>query len=129
MEQKGVKVKGADMKKLLLATAVLVIVFLAGCRPGFERKPMIIELGFMTCDHCMQMKQVLAEVEKEYKGKVRVMFYDLDSPAGQKQEAIYGVQNVPTTVFLDKDGYEYFKANDALLKEQVIAILKSARIN
>jgi thioredoxin 1 len=66
-----------------------------------------IELGAATCIPCKMMQPVMKEIAAEYQGLVKVVFYDLykEREAGQK----YGVRVMPTQVFLDHDGKEFFR--------------------
>jgi len=110
------------VKKLLIAAVVLVLLC-AGCKP--RKTPSIIELGFHSCGHCTEMKAILDQVESEYKGRVKVVFYDISTPKGKELELLYDAKSVPTVIFFDEYGNVYFKSTGSLLKEQVEAILKS----
>ncbi len=66
-----------------------------------------IELGAKTCIPCKMMQPIMKEITDEYQGLVKVVFYDLNDnrQAGQK----YGVRVMPTQVFLDAEGKEFFR--------------------
>jgi len=66
-----------------------------------------IELGAATCIPCKMMQPIMKEITAAYQGLVKVIFHDLykERQAGQK----YGVRVMPTQVFLDKDGKEFFR--------------------
>jgi len=89
-----------------------------------EVAPMVtfIELGASTCIPCKMMQPIMKEITADYKGLVNVIFYDLnkDRQAGQK----YGVRVMPTQVFLDKDGREFFRHEGFYPKEEIEKMLK-----
>lgn len=80
-----------------------------------------IELGAATCIPCKMMQPIMKEITTEYQGLVKVIFYDItkDRQAGQK----YGVRVMPTQVFLDKDGREFFRHEGFYPKEEIARML------
>ncbi len=87
-------------------------------------KVTFIELGSIKCIPCKMMQPIMEEVEEEYKGQVKVVFYDVwtseEKPYAQK----YGIRVIPTQVFLDKDGKEYFRHEGFFAKDELIKVLK-----
>ncbi len=61
-----------------------------------------IELGADKCIPCKAMQPIMKEIAAEYKGQVQVIFYDVwkNPEPGRK----YGIQLIPTQVFIDKNG-------------------------
>ena len=80
-----------------------------------------IELGAASCIPCKMMQPIMKEITAEYKGLVKVIFHDLnkDRQVGQK----YGVRVMPTQVFLDKDGREFFRHEGFYPKEELERML------
>jgi thioredoxin 1 len=72
-------------------------------------KPLVtfVELGSVSCIPCKQMQPVMKEIEAKYDGVVNVEFHDVwkDKAAGEK----YGIKLIPTQVFLDASGKEFFR--------------------
>jgi thioredoxin 1 len=66
-----------------------------------------VELGSVSCIPCKQMQPVMKEIEAKYEGVVKVEFHDVwkDKAAGEK----YGIKLIPTQVFLDANGKEFFR--------------------
>ncbi len=77
--------------------------------PKVEGKVTFVELGSVTCIPCKQMKKVMEEIEKEYKDRVDIIFYDINSDKDADKADKYGIKLIPTQVFLDKNGKEYFR--------------------
>lgn len=79
--------------------------------------PMLIDLGAGTCIPCKQMVPVLEEVKKVYDGKAVVKVIDVyDSPDEANK---YGIKVIPTQIFLDKDGKEFFRHEGFFSKEEI----------
>ena len=94
-----------------------------------EKKPAdikvtFIELGSVRCIPCKKMQPIMEEIKKEYEGQVKVVFYDVWTPEGNPYAAKYQIKLIPTQVFLDKDGNEYFRHVGFFPKEELVKILK-----
>lgn len=83
-----------------------------------------VELGSVNCTPCKMMQPIMDEIEKEYAGKVRVVFYDVRTPQGQPYAMSYGIRVIPTQVFLDGEGREYFRHEGYFPKEELVKILR-----
>ena len=122
-------------KSLLL---LLVFLFLLGncTKPDSQSNPAsgtgkgtakvtFIELGSVNCIPCMKMQLVMREVEKEYGEQVAIIFYDVWTEAGKPYAQQYGIRVIPTQVFLDKQGKEYFRHEGYFPKEDLLQVLRS----
>ncbi|MGC9362540.1 MAG: thioredoxin family protein, partial [Candidatus Syntrophosphaera sp.] len=80
-----------------------------------------IELGAESCIPCRMMQPVMKEIQAEYKGLVKVVFHDLykERWAGQK----YNVRVMPTQVFLDMEGREFFRHEGFYPQEEIEKML------
>ncbi|MFH0807268.1 MAG: thioredoxin family protein [Elusimicrobiota bacterium] len=84
-----------------------------------------VELGSVTCIPCKMMQPVMAEIEKEYGNKgVKIIFYDVKTNEGNPYAQKYGIQLIPTQVFLDKSGKEFFRHEGFFPKEDIVKLLK-----
>jgi len=83
-----------------------------------------IELGSLGCVPCKMMQPVMKEVEEEYKGSVKVVFYDVWKTEGRPYAEKYGIRVIPTQVFLDRDGREYFRHEGFFPKDEIVKVLK-----
>ena len=89
-------------------------------------KVTFIELGADRCIPCKAMQPVMREIAQEYKGTIQVVFYDVwKTPEYAKS---YGVQLIPTQVFIDKNGEEIFRHVGFYAKDEIIKMLKEKRI-
>ncbi|MCP4158217.1 MAG: thioredoxin family protein [bacterium] len=137
-------------KKLRLVTSVLVMVFVLLLANGYGSdnkdtvkkdtvtngtvskdnvkknniKVTFIELGSVRCIPCKKMKPIMDAIEKEFAGQVKVVFHDVWETEGKAAAKKYNVKLIPTQVFLDKEGNEYFRHVGFFPKEKLVKILK-----
>jgi len=89
-------------------------------------KVTFIELGADKCIPCKAMQPVMREIADDYKGTIQVVFYDVwKEPAHAKK---YGIQLIPTQVFINKDGNEIFRHVGFFSKKDIIAMLEEKGI-
>jgi len=89
-------------------------------------KVTFIELGADKCIPCIAMQPVMREIAQEYKGTIQVVFYDVwKTPKYAKN---YGIQMIPTQVFIDKNGEEIFRHVGFYAKDEIIKMLKEKGI-
>lgn len=89
-----------------------------------EHKVTFVELGSVNCIPCRMMVPVMEKIEKTYPGQVKIVFHDVWTPEGKTSGAKYKIRVIPTQVFLDKDGKEYFRHEGFFPFEEVDKILK-----
>jgi thioredoxin 1 len=83
-----------------------------------------VEIGAARCIPCKAMQPIMKAVEEEYKGQVRVVFHDVWTTKGREDAAKYYIRIIPTQVFLDKNGKEYFRHEGYFPKEDVVRTIK-----
>ncbi|MBU1044063.1 MAG: thioredoxin family protein [Candidatus Omnitrophica bacterium] len=88
-----------------------------------------VELGSVNCIPCKQMQPIIEEIEKEYIGKVKVVFHDVWTEEGKKYGNEYHIRVIPTQVFLDKTGKEIFRHEGFFPKVEIEKILNNAGIS
>ena len=89
-----------------------------------EIKVTFIELGSVRCIPCKMMQPIMKEIEKEYGDQVEVVFYDVWTPEGSPYAGEYNIRIIPTQVFLDKDGNEYYRHEGFFPKKELLKVLK-----
>lgn len=94
-----------------------------------EIKVTFVELGSVGCIPCDKMQPIMKEIEEEYKGQVKVIFHDVKTAEGKPYIKEFGVRAIPTQVFLDKDGNEYFRHLGFFAKDELIKVLKTQGVN
>lgn len=95
-----------------------------GSIKGGDIKVTFIELGSDSCLPCRAMQPILKQVAEEFAGQVKVIFYDVGTKEGEPYAYKYGIRVIPTQIFLDQYGQEYFRHEGYLPKEKLVQILK-----
>jgi len=92
-------------------------------------KVTFVELGSVGCIPCDKMQPVMKEIEEEYRGQVKVVFHDVKTPEGEPYKKKYNIRAIPTQVFLDKDGNEYYRHLGFFAKDKLVEVLKMQGVN
>jgi thioredoxin 1 len=87
-------------------------------------KVTFIELGSVRCIPCQKMVPIMESVEENYGDQVKVVFYDVWTPEGQPYGQKYGIKLIPTQVFLDENGEEYFRHEGFFPEEELVKVLQ-----
>ena len=129
------------MKRIAIgALTMIVLLSTIACSEGDKKTPSsaapaadkkdaapivtFVEIGSVRCIPCKKMQPIMKEIEREYTGKVKVVFYDVWTPEGKPYGQKYGVRVIPTQIFLDKDEKEYFRHEGYFPKEELVKVLK-----
>ena len=91
---------------------------------GTNYKVTFVELGSVRCIPCQQMQPVMKSVEQKYGKDVKVVFHDVWTEAGAPYAKQYGIEAIPTQVFLDKDGKEFFRHVGFFPEEELVKVLQ-----
>jgi len=83
-----------------------------------------VELGSVRCIPCKMMQPIMKDIERDYAGQVKVVFHDVWTPEGEPFALRYKIRVIPTQVFLDKEGKEYFRHQGFFPKDELIKILQ-----
>ena len=65
-------------------------------------KPAILDFYADWCGPCRMLSPVLAEVQKEYGGKIQV--YKVNTDKERELAATFGIRSLPTVVFIPMEG-------------------------
>lgn len=88
-------------------------------------KATFIELGSVRCIPCQMMQPIMRSIEEKYGDQVKVIFYDVWTPEGRPFADQYAIQVIPTQVFLDKNGKEFFRHKGYFPEEELLKVLQS----
>ncbi|MCK4761605.1 MAG: thioredoxin family protein [Candidatus Aminicenantes bacterium] len=124
------------IRKLIMLTAVLLLIG-AACRATAENKKetpaptkeskikvTFIELGSVRCIPCRKMIPIMKEIEEEYSGQVKVVFHDVWTDEGRPYARKHGIKLIPTQIFLDENGKEYFRHVGFFPKKELVKVLE-----
>jgi len=88
-------------------------------------KVTFIELGSVRCIPCQQMQPVMKSIHEKYGTQVQVVFHDVWTPEGRPFADQYTIQAIPTQVFLDENGKEFFRHEGYFPEEELVKVLKT----
>ena len=126
-----------NLKKIRGVFIILLLFIAFACnsqqKPAVAEKPeenkeikykvIFIELGSVRCIPCQQMQPIMKSIEQKYGTQVKVVFYDVWTEAGAPYAQKYGIQAIPTQVFLDENGKEYFRHVGFFPEEELVKVL------
>ena len=126
-----------SIRSLLKATALfsLLILLLFGCNKNeasidassvdgaASHLVTFIELGSVNCIPCKMMQPVMKELESNYPNDLRVLFYDVWTDEESHYAREYDIRVIPTQVFLDENGDEFYRHEGFFPYEQIVEVL------
>lgn len=94
-------------------------------------KPLVtfVELGSVKCIPCRQMQPVMKAVEDKYGKQVNVVFYDVWKDDQREYAEKYRIKIIPTQVFLDKEGKEFFRHEGFFPEAEIDKLLQKRGLN
>ncbi|MCX6334936.1 MAG: thioredoxin family protein [Bacteroidia bacterium] len=124
-------------KSILLIAVLTAIILNTDCsgqkaKPAEKSNPVsketkykvtFIELGSVRCIPCQQMQPVMKSIREKYPTQVNVLFHDVWTEAGAPFAKQYGIEAIPTQVFLDKDGKEFYRHVGYFPEEELVKVL------
>jgi len=131
------------MKKLFIVVLLLASIAFISCKKSniedtkqssgltgkdsTKYKIEFVELGSVNCIPCKKMQPVMKSIEEKYNGLVKVTFHDVwkdEAPAKK-----YGIDLIPTQVFLDDKGKEIMRHEGFYPEEEIDKFLQSQGVN
>ncbi len=88
----------------------------------FEGKlPAVIDFYADWCQPCKMVAPIIEELSKEYDGKVN--FFKVDTEAQQELAGAFGIQSIPSLLFIPVDGKPQMSAG-ALPKASFVEVIE-----
>lgn len=122
--------------RLIMTSLALLVLTLAGCggaknTPAPVAKeettkvetettglPKLWDFWATWCPPCKALKPTIEALATEYAGKIEIKSIDIDKNGELASK--FGIQAVPTLVFLDKDGNELSRIVGAVPKDTIV---------
>lgn len=82
--------------------------------------PAIVDFWAEWCAPCRMVAPVLEELSKEYEGKLNI--YKVNTEHEQELAAVFGIQSIPSLLFIPKTGQPQMAAG-ALPKDAFVKII------
>jgi thioredoxin 1 len=84
-------------------------------------KPAVIDFYADWCGPCKMVAPIIEELSTEYEGKVD--FYKIDTDAEQQLSMMFGIQSIPSLLFIPKEGKPQMAAG-AMPKDALINVIE-----
>ena len=91
-----------------------LLITLCALRAGYlsaaeQKLPKLVDLGAKKCIPCKMMAPILDQLTKDYAGALDVEFIDVWQEENAKKAEAYGIEQIPTQIFLDPAGKELWR--------------------
>ena len=83
--------------------------------------PAVIDFYADWCQPCKMVAPIIEELSKEYEGKVN--FFKIDTEAQQELAGAFGIQSIPSLLFIPVDGKPQMSAG-ALPKASFVEVIE-----
>ena len=131
------------MRTKLIQQLVVIVLLISSISTNYAQNPQLgqqnkkaikykvtfMELGSVRCIPCQKMQGVMKSIEKKYANQVNVIFYDVWTPEGKPFGEKYGIEQIPTQIFLDENGKEFSRHVGYFPEEELVKVLKQKGIN
>lgn len=87
-------------------------------------KVTFVELGSVNCVPCKKMQPIMKSIEEKYGNQIKVIFYDVWKDDQKKYADQYSVKLIPTQVFLDEKGVEFFRHEGFYPEKEIDKLLQ-----
>ena len=87
----------------------------------------MVDLGAHKCIPCKMMAPIIAELQKEYKGRASIIFIDVWEHREQAKR--FGIRGIPTQIFYDKEGKEVGRHVGFLDKKSIVATFEKLSVS
>ena len=84
--------------------------------------PTVLDLGSSSCIPCKMMKPIFAELETELADKANILLLDISEYNTLADK--YEVRVIPTQIFFDSEGKQYWRHEGFLAKEDILKKLQ-----
>ena len=88
---------------------------------GSPPKVTFVELGSVNCIPCKMMQPIMKAIEEEFGNQIEVVFHDVWKDRAPAEK--YRIRVIPTQVFLDESGKEFFRHEGYFPKEEIDKLL------
>lgn len=85
-------------------------------------RPMVVDFSADWCTPCKEMKPIFAQLKDQYAGKIDFVLIDTD--AMKDLTSTYGIKEIPTFLFLDKEGAIKMRTTGFVPADSIIKIIR-----
>lgn len=84
-------------------------------------RPVMVDFGRGSCVPCKMMEPILRELKDEYAGRAEIVYIQIDDYPALTQR--HGIRAIPTQIFYDSEGQEYYRHQGFMGRADIIAKL------
>ena len=89
---------------------------------SYGSRATILQFSTTFCTQCRAAKSLIADV---IKNQSDIAYIEIDAESNLELVRRVGIKSTPTTLFLDKDGFEIARATGAPKRDQLIKVLSA----
>ena len=89
---------------------------------AYGKRVTILQFSTTFCSQCRAAKSLISDVVKDEKD---ISYLEIDAESNLALVRKVDVRSTPTTIFLDKDGYEIARATGAPKRDQLQKVIAS----
>ena len=82
--------------------------------------PKVLDFGRGVCIPCKKMAPILNELAAEYRDRALIRIIDIGEPGGRELSREFGIQLIPTQIFMDAEGREIWRHEGFLPREEIV---------
>ena len=82
--------------------------------------PTLLELGSKSCVPCQMMEPILAKLEKDYDGILKVKFIDVGLKENIAVGKKYKINSIPVQIFFDSEGKELWRHTGYFSEDEIL---------
>lgn len=86
-------------------------------------RPMVVDFSADWCTPCKELKPIIAQLKEHYFGKIDFVIIDTDVKKGLTAD--YGIKNIPTLLFFNKDGEIKMQTTGFIPVDSVVKIINT----
>ena len=118
------KFRFSERKYFVLLFVLFLSLNVLGQNKDIKPKVTFVELGSVNCIPCKPMQPIMKAVEEKYGEQIKVIFYDVWKSDQKKYAQQYEIKLIPTQVFLDENGKEFFRHEGFYPESEIDKLLK-----
>ena len=89
---------------------------------SYGKRATILQFSTSFCSQCRAAKSLISDTVKD---QADISYFEIDAESHLELVRRVDVRSTPTTLFLDKDGYEIARATGAPKRDQLIKVITS----
>jgi thioredoxin 1 len=113
-----------NIQGLFLIPVVCLLLLFSPLQAFTKPRVTFVELGSLWCTPCKLMQPVMRSLENRYGEQLKVIFYNVSTSKERIYATQYGIRLIPTQVFLDDNGREFFRHEGFFSEAEIDKLLK-----